>query len=519
MEVAVNTIGGRLVLLRPTGPVGHWLDVRLSRFSPGAVVSVTLPDGKRLSREVQAGSSYSPPRTRGCTSGSARRESGPRHGPLSVGRRQSLGRVRADRIVDVAVPEARGAALPAAGSYTLHDCTRREPSRPLDCRDWNGGRGRAPRAAGRPPVQARDLFDVSAAMWDAWAAYDPKLADTSTEKAAQRTLRRRAMQRSAMRPTGSCSGARRTARTSNRTFARLTIDFVALLLAGLHEHGRRLAGGPRQPHRGGRDRRRPERRLDGAPHYADPRSRRRTRRSCVEPGGRRPRPDVLAAARARADLAERLGRCPREVQTFVGAQWGNVTRFALARAEACRSPRAAAPRRPVGATRTSRRRSRRSARPRTGIATGRRSPARLERARRLARAGRRRPLARDARLDLVLNGALNDAAVAAYGAKRALRGTAPDRDDPQSRVQGSERPKGRRKRRRTAARARADRVGHEGLERPGQRHAALAADVGQVAVRARAVDPRRPLDAARLRRPHRAGSRRRAPTRPRRTAC
>ena len=35
MEVAINTIGGKLVLLRPTGPVGHWLEVRLSRFSPG----------------------------------------------------------------------------------------------------------------------------------------------------------------------------------------------------------------------------------------------------------------------------------------------------------------------------------------------------------------------------------------------------------------------------------------------------------------------------------------------------
>ena len=36
MAIAVNTIGGRLVLLRSTGPVGHWLEVRLSRFITGS---------------------------------------------------------------------------------------------------------------------------------------------------------------------------------------------------------------------------------------------------------------------------------------------------------------------------------------------------------------------------------------------------------------------------------------------------------------------------------------------------
>jgi hypothetical protein len=32
--------------------------VKLETFAPGAVVAVTLPDGRRLVREVQAGSSY-----------------------------------------------------------------------------------------------------------------------------------------------------------------------------------------------------------------------------------------------------------------------------------------------------------------------------------------------------------------------------------------------------------------------------------------------------------------------------
>jgi len=58
VDIAVNTIGGRLILLHNTGGTGHWLGVGLSRFAPGAVVTAVLPDGRRLVREVQAGSSY-----------------------------------------------------------------------------------------------------------------------------------------------------------------------------------------------------------------------------------------------------------------------------------------------------------------------------------------------------------------------------------------------------------------------------------------------------------------------------
>ena len=58
MDVAVNSIGGRLLLLRNTSPSGHWLEVRLPRFAPGALVTATLPDGRRVTQEVHAGSSY-----------------------------------------------------------------------------------------------------------------------------------------------------------------------------------------------------------------------------------------------------------------------------------------------------------------------------------------------------------------------------------------------------------------------------------------------------------------------------
>jgi hypothetical protein len=58
VDVAVSSIAGRLALLRNTGAKGHWLEVRLGEFSPGARVIAVLPDGRRLVREVQAGSSY-----------------------------------------------------------------------------------------------------------------------------------------------------------------------------------------------------------------------------------------------------------------------------------------------------------------------------------------------------------------------------------------------------------------------------------------------------------------------------
>jgi hypothetical protein len=58
MAVAVNTIGGPLVLLEDTGPVGHWLEVSLEGFQAGAVLTATLPDGRKLLQELHDGSSY-----------------------------------------------------------------------------------------------------------------------------------------------------------------------------------------------------------------------------------------------------------------------------------------------------------------------------------------------------------------------------------------------------------------------------------------------------------------------------
>jgi hypothetical protein len=58
LDVAVATIGGSLALLRNTGAGGNWLIVEPDPPVPSAVVTVELADGRRLVRELHAGSSY-----------------------------------------------------------------------------------------------------------------------------------------------------------------------------------------------------------------------------------------------------------------------------------------------------------------------------------------------------------------------------------------------------------------------------------------------------------------------------
>lgn len=58
LDVAINSIGGRLVLLESSGAAGNWLEVALDGFAPGTLVTAVLPDGRELVRESLAGSSY-----------------------------------------------------------------------------------------------------------------------------------------------------------------------------------------------------------------------------------------------------------------------------------------------------------------------------------------------------------------------------------------------------------------------------------------------------------------------------
>jgi hypothetical protein len=58
VDIAVNAIGGKLLLLHNTGPLNNWLTVDVKPFSPNAIVTVVDGNGRRQVREVAAGSSY-----------------------------------------------------------------------------------------------------------------------------------------------------------------------------------------------------------------------------------------------------------------------------------------------------------------------------------------------------------------------------------------------------------------------------------------------------------------------------
>jgi len=56
VDLAVNSIGGRLALLENTGTTGNWLEV--GGLQPGSEVTAVLPGGRELRRTVLAGSSF-----------------------------------------------------------------------------------------------------------------------------------------------------------------------------------------------------------------------------------------------------------------------------------------------------------------------------------------------------------------------------------------------------------------------------------------------------------------------------
>ena len=147
LDLALGSIGGRLQLLRNDGATGHWLEVALPRFSPGARVTVTL-DGRP------------PPRARGAGRQQLPLVGGPA-APLRARRRD--GRHRGRR----AVPGRRG---DAPGGR------RRRPARAREIgsrragairsgadRGARGrhGRSRAPRADAAPVDRGARARDAS----------------------------------------------------------------------------------------------------------------------------------------------------------------------------------------------------------------------------------------------------------------------------------------------------------------------------------------------------------------------
>src|SRR6185312_15488384 len=164
LDVAINSIAGRLMLLRNTGASGHWLEVKLNRFAPGSIVTATLPGGRKLVREVQAGGSYlssEDPRVHfGLGDATTVSELTVR---FPGGAETRLTDLAADRRITVG-PEP----------YLIKNCVRADLKGRSVARVWDEALLDAIRRdIPAPTTHARNLFHLSAAMWDAWAAYDP----------------------------------------------------------------------------------------------------------------------------------------------------------------------------------------------------------------------------------------------------------------------------------------------------------------------------------------------------------
>ena len=261
------------------------------------------------------------------------------------------------------------------------------------------------------PVQARDLFDLSTAVSQAWHATGGRQSrETAISYAAYRLLVWRASYGANLDRSFDLLSARLRSLCLSPDFTRATGGSAAEL--GNRIGAAAIAAG----------------RSDGSNeplHYADPSYTPVNEPLVVATGVSTVHDATFWQPLALSQKsAQGGGSVPANVQTFENSQWGHVRTFA-ARVTAGApglgdSSSAAFKQAAVAAIRAT---SQAGARPVVdGVA------ARLE-PRRCGAAGRDRSaaarLARDVRLDLALNAALNDAAVSAWGAKRAYQAPRP----------------------------------------------------------------------------------------------
>ncbi|MGH3744875.1 MAG: ASPIC/UnbV domain-containing protein, partial [Mycobacteriales bacterium] len=406
MVVAINTIGGKLVLLRPSGLSGHWLDVRLSRFSPGAVVTVALPGGRRLTRTIQAGSSYlssEDPRVH-FGLGAARKVT-----QLTVrypwGAESRLTDVRPNRIVTVAVPVQPVAAPRPVTSARLAGCTPRPHTGSLATL-WNATATAVLSVGGASePVQARDLYDLSLAIDHAVSTHTSN-PDTTVTYAAYRLLVWRASFDTSLAQTFALLTRQLTSLCARPEYTNMVGSSPAAV-------GNRIAAAVIA--RG---------RTDGSNeelHYADPTYTAPNAPLIVSQSGSTVHDATFWQPLALSQVSPRgSGPVPAQVQAFADSQWGRAATFALpAKGLATGAP-------PFGIPSSASYKSAVIAviRATSGAATAPvdSSPDAWNARARTAAPG---TLTGDARLYLKLNGALNDAAVAAYRAKRTYQAPRP----------------------------------------------------------------------------------------------
>ena len=264
---------------------------------PARVVTVVLPDGRKLQREARAGSSYLSSEDPRCHFGLGEAHRGRRSSSCAgrTGRKRASHDVQANQIVEVKrVRALAGVAVvlvapdrrrllgvgdsSSADSYLMPDCKRGDLHGHSVARVWDEALLDAIRRdTPAPTVHARNLFHTSAAMWDAWAAYDPdaegyfvkeKLTADDVQAAREAAISYAAY-RLLLHRYSLAAGLQETFDELTRTMESLCYRHRLRLDGG------RLARGARQPHRRDGHRLRAHRRRA----RADPlRRRRRTSR-------------------------------------------------------------------------------------------------------------------------------------------------------------------------------------------------------------------------------------------------
>ena len=505
VDIAVNSIGGRLVLLRNTGGAGHWLEVKLATFSPGAVATVLLPDGHRLVQEMHAGSSYlssEDPRFHFGLGEAAQARMLIVRFPGGGERRFSD--VRADQVVVVRAPQhASDGVVTPPRSYVRSNCSPAITPRRSVARLWDETALAVDPGSGNPPAQARDLFHLSAAMWGAWAAYDPRATgyfqtdkhragdvlsarEAAISYAAYRLLVWRASYGANMRSAFDRLTATMRSLCYQPGFVNTRGDSPAAL-------GNRIAAAAIAFGRADGS-------LESA-HYVDPSYAPANEPLVLSQPGATMHDRTFWQPLAFGQIVVQGGlSIPARVQTFVGAQWGQVRGFALPASKKGLPIDPGPP--PLGdpssaaykqaALNVIRWSSRRTGGAIAARWAGREAaPGRWNViANAVSDAGKHglRPaerLASDVKLYFALNGALHDAAVATWGAKRTYQSVRPISMIRELAFQGQ------------SSDRHAPSFSPEGLplvpglvelitkqsSASGRRHAALAGHVGDVAIR------------------------------------
>jgi len=431
VDVAIGSVGGRLVLLRNTGDSGHWLEVKVAPFSPGAVATVVLPDGRRLVQELHAGSSYLSSEDPRLHFGLGDAATATLLVRFPGGGERRLTNVRPDHVVVVSAPPRRAARVARL------TCSPPVQTRRSVARVWDETALGVDPARDDPAAQARNLFHLSAAMWDAWAAYDPKASgyfDTEKLRAGDDVLAARdaAISYAAYRLLlwRASYGANMAS-----AFARLTATmrslcyqpgFVSTRGDSPAALGNRIAAAAIAYGR-----------RDGSlesMHYVDASYAPVNEPLVVSQPGTTMHDGTFWQPLASGRIVIQGGlSIPANVQTFVDSQWGHVRGFALPASKKglpidpgpppSGDPSSAAYKRAaIDVLRAS---SRRGGEP--VAATPGRWNAFANKVLDAEEHGVGAPerLARDVKLSFALNGALHDAAVAAWGAKRTYQAVRP----------------------------------------------------------------------------------------------